>query len=214
MKMVERLQVDSTLNLEQHRKEVSQALAAASDSAAEKARPDTSENPFLNETITAALGGKAFSIFMVAQDEMRNTPGNSLFVGGAAAAGKVTRRPTPIMPLSYSDKKMAARREQAMPAARKGDIVAHSRIAGMSLTGRSTTDKKQVPIKGVLNITPGMAAGLGVSWLLDELRITDRAMQNPYDRAPKRLLQELEQGIDRAEEHVRRTPQLASTFLN
>lgn len=205
---------------------------------AKAAAPVAEENPFVKEGGLSLVGGQPLSVFVSIGDDLLGNraprgSANSLFVGGGQKPGqanslfvggnpqgKAARASVPIMPMGYAEKKEAARRaakgDPLFPASRQprpgADLGDKATLAGLSLTGASLTGQKPAPVKGAA-VTEQMARTLGLGWLMDEMQITDKAIRNPYEKSPKRLIDDLIKGKDLAEKFVEYKPEAARAIL-
>jgi len=209
---MEKLQQDSTIPLADHQQKV---LGALAETAKTPQAPGVAadNNPLSPAKPTAAaIGGSLFSATMQTHAEQTaagkhnassaRTKQNSLFLGGGSGkALAVAGKRVALVPMSYAEKKMAA----------KDDLSARSRISGMSLTGTTSSGGKAVPIKGAA-VTPAMSKTLGMGWLLQELSIVTSALQNPYKSGTKRLMTDLSKGLETAESFVRYNPVMAHSM--
>ncbi|MDE2336631.1 MAG: hypothetical protein KGL10_04910 [Alphaproteobacteria bacterium] len=252
--MVERLQADAStpLPLEQHLQKVETALAeamenpgsapsssgaAAGGAAAGAAASGGGEDPMTDALITTPVTG-AGSMFISVYDQMNSSNGNPLaggskntnnshFIGGSGYSEQRKPTPTPLIPMTYAEKKMAVKRtgRAAVKSAQGGVRSSSSRgasvfaserlaLASMSLTGGSLTDKKKTPMKGA-KVNLAVAQAMGFGSLVQELNVTLREMQglNRYDKDPKRLELDLREGKASAEAVVQNSPQIAAKLL-
>jgi hypothetical protein len=206
---MEKLQQDSAMPLEQHKQDVLGALAAEKEGDQPGPAPDN--NPLATELMSKAIGGSIFAAAVAVRNDLASGPGgnankkpNSMFVGGGSPS-KADHVRTSLVPMSYSEKKEAAKKTAPGKSARDADIVARSGVSRMSLTGSSMSGGKPLPIKGA-SVTDKIARMLKVTELKQELTVVNRAIQEPYSPGSKRLLNDLGKGVDQAEIFVQRKP--------
>lgn len=206
---MEKLQQDSAVkDLTQHQQAVGIAMESAKK---EITAAPADNNPMATKLMASAMGGSIFSAAVMAREELSGKNSASLFtspaktgkpasmfLGGGSNTASRTKTRSSIVPMGYSEKKLAAKDN-------KKEIVARSTISGMSLTGTTTSGSGASPIKGAV-VTPAMTKTLDIKWLEKELATVNRALQNPYASGTKRLLADLGKGVDNAERHVLNNP--------
>jgi hypothetical protein len=212
---MEKLQQDSDKSLAQHKQELMGELAAEKDGAAPGA---ADPNQGLTEAMLSAVASPAVSIAIAVADDLASTNKkssniftntkskhqNSLFVGGGGGATEAkSHRTTPLVPMSYSDKKVAMKNAPSKRD-RDGDIFARTRVSSMSLTGATILGGKSTAIKGV-STKASDAKAIKIKELQAELAVVNRVMDKPYEGGNKRLESDLKKGVDSAEVTVQRS---------
>jgi hypothetical protein len=206
---MDKLTQDSTMPLEQHLQDVTAAIAAATEkevvekggAAPAAASASSKEDPLVDAIITSPI--KVASMFMALRDGLAGgtTPApvakSQFMLGGGQEAAKPA--PIPLVPRSYSEKKDDLSRARKASGKKKpgdGNITVSERatLAGNSLTGTVTSDKKTVAIKGA-NVAQA-ARQMGLGGLVDELNLTLQQLQgdNRYEKNTKRLEEDARKG--------------------
>lgn len=219
---MEKLQQDSAkISLQDHKQELIGALEAEKNNGA-PAAPGGSDDfgTLASEAALNATGGSTFSVAVSVADDLastskQNNAGGSMFIdmknkkqgsmfvgGGVKVNSDKASRVTPLVPLSYSDKKAALKNKPASQRTRD-DISARARVSSMSLTGSSLIGGGSRPIRGAA-VNASDAKAIKVKEILDELAVTNRNIANPYENT-KRLVQDYEKGVDVAENTMQRT---------
>src|SRR5690242_7437910 len=124
-------QNSATLNLDQRQRDVVQALTNITETItggkpfASTSATSKEENHFVSALATSMFVGDAISIAITAREEAalgsktdntfsagKNKRTNSIFVGGLGETKKTARATSvPLVPLSYAEKKAAARKD-------------------------------------------------------------------------------------------------------
>lgn len=236
--MVEKLQQGSEMDLESHLQDLNGALAVQGDNDnSDGGSGSAKDDPMVDAIITAPLAG--VSMFVAFLDGMAGGNRDTRIQSGQGShfvnivgtergpnAARQRPTPTPLVPLTYGEKKQQAARASKMDptkALRDGNLFTGVRIAGMSVADRGdSTDasrkgkpgdkkdnKRKHSLKGV-KVTPDMARSLGLaSEILAEIAATMLNMegQNRYNSS-KRLLNDLRKGSQSAKKAVEKKPQL------
>ncbi len=235
---MEKLESDAStpLPLEQHLEKVETAIAAAMDDPKGSVAAGGKEDGFTDAVLTSPI--QSASIFVSIADQMsgggdpllgsKKGHKQSHFLGGSAYSQQDKPTPTPLIPMSYAEKKQAAKRANraAAQANKKGpgakgrgvSVFASERLAlaSMSLTGESMTGQKKRPMKGA-KVDIAMAQAMGLTGLVKELNVTLNTMKgvNRYDgnSGTHRLRQDLREGKKSAETLVQNNPTMAAKAL-
>ncbi len=225
------------LPLEQHLEKVETAIAAAMDDPkgpAAAAAGGKGEDAFIDAILTSPI--QSASMFVSVADQLGGSDNplmggkkrnkQSHFLGESGYSGQKPT-PTPLIPLSYAEKKQAAKRanraaaqvnKKGPGAARGTSVFASERLAlaSMSLTGDSMTGQKRRPMKGA-KVDIAMAQAMGLTGLVKELNFTLKTMKgvNRYDgnSGAHRLQQDLREGKASAENLVQNNPVMATKVL-
>lgn len=201
--MIERLQQDSDKSLEQHQQDVLVALDTTAKEASGGQPEPAVDNHFVSKTMTSAVGGSIF---------VTSAANNSIFIGGRGGKAAYTR--TPLVPMSYAEKKEVATSALKNQGKSGNDIFARSQIAGQSLTGGGTSSGgKNTPARG-FSVTAKTAKTLQAAQdLLKEMAVVNKTLNKPYDNAPKRLANDLLKGKNNATATARNiNPQALPVF--
>lgn len=151
---------------------------------------------------------KAFAIAVTAGDDLltSNKRTSNFFPGMQTAIRKgMPGVGSPLVPMSYGEKKDAARVAARAAGKKPGahiDLLTSSRVAEQSLTGKSGGHKEPYSAAKGVKISPQTAVQLGLvpqslSFALNDVR---QAQSGPMSR--DRLLHELRQGGERAEQQL------------
>jgi hypothetical protein len=184
--MAERLQRDSEMPLEAHARDATAALAAATAQNPAAASDATKDDSFINALITAPLQHGMALTASILEGLSGTAPQQAPFAAAPAAStskflpsAMQPKTPTavPLVPLSYGQKKQAARRPRARNG--KGDLPERAQLTRMSLRS---------PIKGG-KFSLAAAQAPGTAELAADLAATLHAMQGDlrYDGGTRRL---------------------------
>ncbi len=224
--MIEKLREESAaFSLTDHQKKVTTAIELATKDAAPQAQagaaaPQSAKQTgvdsglLIPEVMLNMVVGSKFSAALAIRDDLasskKNT--NSILLGGGPEGsfflGTAKAKSVSLVP--DGKKKRAVTTPLQTVRSSSQALIEKANITSMSVTGSSTTGSRFVPIAGLV-VAPSSAPN--VTELKTELALVQRTMQNPYAKGKERLIKDLAEGVDRAEEHVARNPQAAPKMM-